>query len=264
MRAARVVVSAQMTSFRHPFFVTGRQPTFAMPPPSTVFGHCASALGRWPNVEGFWFGIHFTWRARVDDREHQHIASALGGRAKTMVATATGPQRATTEITVQPVLREILFDAVMTLYLPPDLGAAFRSPAHTVVLGRSQDLAEVRGVDEVELVPAERVRIEHTILPWSVRPCVRQGSTVLLSRRIGEPPGRETEFARYVVVREPVFFGSGADASRAFVSIEGVSVDGLWCDPDPRLRDENDWPRGFFIHRISGSPEVLNSASARG
>ena len=51
--------------------------------------------------------------------------------------TESGPAQATTEINVQPVVRDFLFDASMTLYLPTSLAAAFRSPVYPVVLGRS-------------------------------------------------------------------------------------------------------------------------------
>src|SRR5688572_13450319 len=102
MQVARVVIKADVTSFRHPFFVTGRQPTSDMPPPSTIYGHCASALGDWPNQSEFFFGIHFVYRSRGQDLEHQHIAEALSRRTPTRVLTPHGDERATTSITVQP------------------------------------------------------------------------------------------------------------------------------------------------------------------
>src|SRR5437867_7394789 len=126
MDVTRVVVQAPVTSFRHPFFVTGRQLTFDFPPPSTIFGHCASALGEWPDPRKFFFGLHFISLARAWDLEHQHITAALPPRTKTMVSTPEGIARATTEITVQPVRRDFLFDARMTLYLPREVGSAFR------------------------------------------------------------------------------------------------------------------------------------------
>jgi CRISPR-associated protein Cas5t len=248
MHATRVIVEAAVTSFRHPFFVTGRQLTFDFPPPSTIFGHCASALGEWPDMSKFFFGIHFTSRARGADLEHQHITTALPPRAKTMVSTADGPARATTAITVQPVRRDFLFGARLTLYLPPDIGAAFRAPVHTVVLGRSQDLAEVVEVKDIILQRSSRARIEHTILPRSVRPCVRFGTTVLLTRYISEPPARNAVFAQYIALREHVHLGAGADPNRAFVIVDGIALDDLWIDPD--YIDDEGFPRGVWIHRL--------------
>lgn len=252
MRVARVVVEAPVVSFRHPFFVTGRQPSFDFPPPSTIFGHCARALGRWPDPREFFFGLHFTSRSRSRDLEHQHITTALPARTSRKVPTPFGPAPATTEVTVQPVHRDFLFGARMTLYLPPDLGAAFRAPVHTVVLGRSQDLAEILEVKEVLLERPTRARIEHTLLPRSLRPCVRFGSTVLLSRYIGEPPRRETAFDQFIALREPVYFAADPHPSRAFLIVDGVSLDPLWVDPDPEYRDDEGYSRGVWIHSLLG------------
>ena len=250
MRVARVAIHAPVTSFRHPFFVTGRQPTFDVPPPSTIHGHCASALGRWPSPDTFAFGVHFTYRARVADLEHQHITEALPPGTRVSVATPGGPVRATTVATVQPVLREMLFGVTMTLYLAPEVGAAFRAPVFPLVLGRSQDLAEVLSIDEVTLTRPGKARLEHTYLPFALRPCLPFGNPVLLSRHVGEPPLRETRFERYVSLHEPVFLGEGANASRTFIGVAGVSLDDLWLDPG--VQDDEGFARGVWIHRIGG------------
>lgn len=248
LRVTRVKVHAPITSFRHPFFVVGSQPSFDIPPPSTVHGHCASALGRWPDPRSFFFGIHFTFRSKVRDLEHQHIATALGAKAKTQVPTPGGPVRATTEITVQPVVREMLFDATMTLYLDPEVGAAFRAPVFPVTLGRSQDLAEVQAVEDVTLERPTRARLEHTLLPRAVRPCVRFGATVLLSRHVSEPPERNATFAQYIVLHEPVFLGGDRGHARTFDRVEGVGLDDLLCDPT--VVDDEGFARGVWIHRL--------------
>lgn len=253
MRVVRVVVHADVTSFRHPFFVTGsvtgHQPTFDMPPPSTVLGHCASALGEWPSEQRFYFGIQFVYRSRGRDLEHQHMTQRLSSKTTTRVQTAEGDARATTEITIQPVLREFLFDVTMTLYLPPDIGLAFRQPMYPVVLGRSQDLAEVISVEEVNLERPGRARVEHTLLPFSVRPYLHLGATVLLSRYITPPPERYASFERYIVLHDPVFYGEGADPNRAFLQMDGVTFDGLWVDPS--VVDEDGFARGLWIHRVT-------------
>jgi CRISPR-associated protein Cas5t len=247
-RVTRVTVRAPVTSFRHPFFVVGRQPSFDIPPPSTVHGLCASALGHWPDPGAFYFGIHFTFRAKARDLEHQHIASALGPKAKTFVPTEQGPARATTEITVQPVVREMLFDVTMTLYLDPMVGEGFRAPVFPVTLGRSQDLAEVVSVEEVTLERPVRARLEHTLLPRAVRPCVRFGATVLLTRHVSEPPERSATFAQYIVLHEPVFFGGPPDTTRTFDKVGGIAVDDLYCDP--AVTDEEGFSRGVWLHRL--------------
>lgn len=252
MDVARVVVFASVTSFRHPFFVTGRQPTAVFPPPSTIHGHCASMLGRWPDPDTFHFGLHFTFRSISTDLEHQHLTEALGPRARQTVETAHGEVRATTGVSVQPVLREFLFDATLTLYLSTELAEAFRAPVYPVVLGRSQDLAEVISVDVITLRRSERVRLEHTLLPWRLRPCIPVGASVLLSRYISEPPEREVEFERYVALHDPVFVGGDSGDSRTVLQVEGIELDALWSDPE--YTDEDGFERGVWIHSLRETP----------
>jgi CRISPR-associated protein Cas5t len=247
MRVARVQIRAPVTSFRHPFFVTGRQPSFDFPPPSTVYGHCASAAGAWPDPKSFFFGIHFTFKSKARDLEHQHITSPLGDKTRIRVPPPDGP-RATTEIGVQPVTRDFLFDTSMTLYLPIELAAAFRSPVFPVVLGRSQDLAEITNVDKFDLERPVRARLEHTLLPRSLRPCVRFGTTVLLSRYIGPPPARDTAFAQYISLHDPVFFGDEGDSTRSFVKVDGISLEDLWVDPT--VQDDEGRYRAVWMHRL--------------
>jgi hypothetical protein len=77
---------------------------------------------------------------------------------------------------------------------------------------------------------------------------VRFGSTVLLSRYIGEPPERDATFAQYISLHEPVFLGDGANPNRTFLSVEGVDTDDLWADPT--VLDEDGFARGLWIHHI--------------
>jgi|SRR5579884_3337572 len=247
MRAARVTIHAPVTSFRYPFFVTGTQPTFDFPPPSTIHGHCASALGEWPDPQTFIFGLHFTYRSKLRDLEHQHVIQRAGPRER---VSPDGPT-ASVSGSVQPVVREALFDARLTLYLDPSLGGAFRRPAYVVTLGRSQDLAEVVAVEDVTLERPKRARLEHTLLPQRLRPCVRFGTTVLLTRHISEPPARAASFAQYIALHEPVLVGADpAETTRAFCRVDGVDLDDLWVDPT--VVDDDGFPRGVWIHRITG------------
>lgn len=252
MEVARVVVQAPVTSFRHPFFVTGKQPTSTFPPPSTIHGHCASMLGDWPDPASFRFGLHFTFRSIGIDLEHQHLAEALGPRARQTVQTAQGMLRATTEVSVQPVLREFLFDVTLTLYLAPDLAEAFLAPVYPVVLGRSQDLAEIVSVEVITLRRGERIRLEHTLLPWTLRPCIPAGATVLLSRYIGEPPRRAAQFERYIALHDPVFAGGDPTDRASVLRVEGIELDGLWSDAE--YVDEDGFERGVWMHGLQPTP----------
>jgi CRISPR-associated protein Cas5t len=250
MRVARVVLHAGVASFRHPFFVTGRQPSAEMPPPSTIHGLCASAAGRWPDPVGFVFGMHFTYRSRCVDLEHQHLITALSAKTRLLVPADGGGVRATTEVGIQPVQRDFLFDCTLTLYLPAEMGPAFRAPVFPLVLGRSQDLAAVCSVDAVELDRPGKARLEHTLLPRSYRPCIPFGATVLLSRHIGPPPQRTASFAQYICLSrgDHVVFGEDGAESRAVLQVPGVTWDDLWTDSGHRDDDGN--PRGVFMLRL--------------
>ncbi len=162
LRALKVTVEAAATSFRYPHFLIGRQVSYDMPPPSTIYGHVASALGELPSPTELKFGYDFRFSARASDLEHQHIITAGGAKFQ-----VDGRKRATnTQATVQPHLREFLFRPRLTLYLQDlSLAPAFRSPAFCVILGRSQDLASYTNIEEVELRPAA----EHTSSTQSYR-----------------------------------------------------------------------------------------------
>ena len=51
MRVAKVRILAPTASFRYPHFLVGKQITYSMPPPSTIYGHVASAVGQLPPPE---------------------------------------------------------------------------------------------------------------------------------------------------------------------------------------------------------------------
>jgi hypothetical protein len=107
----------------------------------------------------------------------------------------------------------------------------------------------VTAVEDITLRRSERLRLEHTFLPRDVRPCVRFGATVLLSRHISEPPAREASFAQYIVLHEPVFLGGEDGEARTFERVEGVGLDDLWCDPT--FVDDGGFPRGVWLHRLT-------------
>jgi CRISPR-associated protein Cas5t len=206
MRVAKVVIEAPVTSFRYPHFLIARQVSFDMPPPSTIYGHVASAVGELIPPESFRFAYAFEFQSRTSDLEHQHIISPGGSRQSFSSGNVKYP--VSVEAVVQPHLRDFLFKPRLTLYLdPPALASAFRSPVFCVVLGRSQDLAQVVTVEEMDLEPATGAYLEHTLLPFSFRSIARFGITVLMPRYIGPPPERHTHFDRFISLRDRLFAG---------------------------------------------------------
>lgn len=250
-RVAKVTIEAPVVSFRYPHFLIGRQPSFDVPPPSTIFGHVASALGEWPTMP-IHFAYAFHTRGRARDLEHQHSVSRASGKlpgevidplwrppepisGKRLTKKEREPRylEKTTEAVVQPHERDFLFDVRLELYLdPPELADAFRSPVFTVVLGRSQDLACIRRVEMVDLPPATRGYVERTILPGAFRTRLPWGVTTLMPRYIGPPPERHPVFAPYIVLHERVYVGYAERlTSRQLLSL-GEETETWWTDPD--------------------------------
>lgn len=231
MEVLRVTIEAPVCSFRYPHFLVGRQPSFDMPPPSTVFGHIASTLGEWPDPAAIRFAYWFEARGKVDDLESQHVASPSSGKFH----REAQPYPKVLEATVQPTRRQMLFGVRMVLYLNrPDLEGAFRVPTFPVVLGRSQDLASYVEVRRVILERAQRAYLERTLLPFSFRRRTGRGRTVLMPRYIAPPPLREPEFERFILLDDTIWHfppqEPGPDTA-SMLHIEGEPLD-LWVDPD--------------------------------
>lgn len=235
---ARITIEAPVTSFRYPHFLVGRQITFDMPPPSTIYGHVASAVGDLLDPVSFQFAYDFRFRSKSADLEHQHIISAGGARFE-----FEGAKYVTSvQGVVQPHVREFLFHPRLTLYLDDlRLADSFRHPVFCVILGRSQDLAAITHVEEVELEVSDGAYLEHTLAPYSLRPHLGVGSTVLMPRYIGPPPERTAQFERYVVLHERVFSGSveGSPAKSRMLATREAQQ--WWVDPDS--------PIAYGVHR---------------
>lgn len=266
-QVAKVTIEAPVVSFRYPHFLIGRQPSFDVPPPSTIFGHIVSALGEWP-ASPIRFAYAFYARGRARDLEHQQIISRTSGKlpgdvvdplwrlpepkpGKKLTKKQQTPRHLekTTEAVVQPHQRDFLFDVRLELYLdPPDLADAFRSPVFTVVLGRSQDLASVRRVEVIDLQPAEKGYLERTILPGDMRRRLPWGVTTLMPRYIGPAPERRAAFAPYIVLREPVYVGYGREVSRGLIQFEGEQDD-WWMDPT--THEDRGGRRLLWFHEVN-------------
>jgi len=150
-RVLKIEIEGEVTSFRYPHFTQGYQPTYDMPPPSTIYGLVCSAVGALIEHADFEFGYHFQHSGKfVDYKEHLHYLDP---------------------IQPNPLDRELLFKPRLTLYLKDlALAEAFRRPYYSLTLGRSQDLVRVASLKEIDLIEASQGVFAHTLLPLDMAP----------------------------------------------------------------------------------------------
>ncbi|HHY12293.1 MAG TPA: type I-B CRISPR-associated protein Cas5 [Firmicutes bacterium] len=200
MKVLRIVAQGVTTSFRYPHFIHGVHPTFEMPPPSTIYGHICSALGKWMAPEGVRFAYLFKFQAKFHDVEHLHLVSKSSGRLEgTRIAKVL-------QGSVNPFKREILFNPTLVLYInKPEWYQSFHSPVYPVVLGRSQDLFSYTDIRVVELQTSDKAYFENTLAPFDFGLRAGSGYAVLMPKFLDYTRGRAPTFERYYVLRRRVF-----------------------------------------------------------
>lgn len=235
MHALRIQVDGIGTSFRYPHFLVGRQPTYRMPPPATIYGHICSAAGDFVDPRGLRFAYHFTFQAVADDVELLHVGTIGTGRPSRQWAY---PENLAVQ--PNPVRREILLFPSLTLYLTAPSGRldslyrAFRAPRYAVALGRSQDLASYRSVDILEVQEAAGAYFEHTLLPLEYRGRTTAGVTTVMPRYINPLNREEVNWRMYLLLDRRVrLLPSGMDAPpTASVMARQSPDETVWIDPD--------------------------------
>ncbi|GAB4477658.1 MAG: type I-B CRISPR-associated protein Cas5b [Anaerolineales bacterium] len=199
MQVLKVIAEGITTSFRYPHFMYQIHPTYEMPPPATIYGHIASALGRWFDPREVRFAYHFSYTAKVEDLEHVILLAPASGR----IAGTSHPK--ILEGNVNPFRRTLLFQPRLVLYLDrPDWIEAFQHPKYAVVLGRSQDLFSYTSITTIELEESEQAYLEHTLLPYRMNMMTNRGYAVLMPRWIDYAHRRQPTFERYFVIRERI------------------------------------------------------------
>lgn len=235
MQVLKVIAEGITTSFRYPHFMYQIHPTYEMPPPATIYGHIASALGEWFDPREVRFAYHFSYAAKVDDLEHIILLATTSGKL---------PESSYAKVlegNINPFRRTLLFQPRLVLYLDrPDWMGAFLSPKYPVVLGRSQDLFMYTTVAVVELVESDHAYIEHTLLPYRANRFTNRGYAVLMPRWIDYSQGRHPTFERYFVIHERIHCPDD------LLLLENSQLFHLWIDPEtPQVRGQH---LGLFFH----------------
>lgn len=237
MEVLRITAEGITASFRYPHFMLGIQPTFEMPPPSTIYGHIASTLGEWFAPEGVAFAYHFTYQAKFDDVEHIHVLSGAGGKLPGTIYPKV------LEGAVNPYKRAMLFAPKLVLYInKPEWERAFRTPKYPVALGRSQDLFTYTNIETVQLDQASQVYFEHTLAPFEFTMQTTKGYSVLMPRYLDYGNRRRPVFERYVVLNRRVH-------SSDFLTIAGEEKL-FWIDTESST--DRDCHLGLLFHTFVG------------
>ncbi|MCZ2126145.1 MAG: type I-B CRISPR-associated protein Cas5b [Anaerolineales bacterium] len=237
MRVLKVVAEGITTSFRYPHFMQGVHPSFDVPPPATIYGHVCSALGEWVEPDGVQFAYTFTYEGVCDDVEHIQVLSPEGGKLPgTKIPKVLGGA-------INPFKRKLFFKPRLTLYINrPEWESAFRSPYHTVALGRSQDLFSYTSIETVELERIERAYFENTLAPYQASLMTASGYAVLMPRFLDYKNKRRPTFARYIVLKRRI---------TELMQFDGMDIQpDFWVDSTAPKVDH--LPLGLWFHTWTG------------
>jgi CRISPR-associated protein Cas5t len=262
MQVMRVEAEGLTTSFRYPHFLVGRQPTFRMPPPATIYGHICSAVGDFMDPRGLQFAYVFRYAGVQDDLELLHLATVAGGRLP-----GPGGYPKNLDVITNPLPREVLLYPRLTLYVVDDsdrlesLVRAFREPCHAVTLGRSQDLMAYREVTLVELEQTRHAYVEHTLLPWTFRLRTGDGIGVTMPRFVDPRDRGRVVWSPFIVLQARLRTAGATDQPGTGVLSPGDPDEQWWVDPTaPELRGRR---RGVVWHRfVSEGVDGFTATSA--
>ena len=199
--AVRIEIEGVTASFRYPHFLMGRQPTYPMPPLTTIYGLISAALGNFPEPENLQVAYSFTCETeRTDDLEKLWFIEA-----NTATRGVSKDYNLNASSNVQ--YREMLINPKLTLYIiAPNSNAvynAFREPKYTLLLGRSQDLVSVRTVTKVNLKIADSGRLSPGLLPHGLREYIPEGISINMPRFINPENRHEINWDWFIALEQP-------------------------------------------------------------
>jgi CRISPR-associated protein Cas5t len=236
MKVLKVVLEGVTTSFRYPHFLVGRQPSLPLPPPSTIYGHIAGALGYYPDPRSLEFAYSFSCAGSCDDLETQHILSISTGSLDKKWGYIKNLEGG-----ANPAYRQVLLFPRLNLYVKAtnldEYYRAFREPRYAVILGRSQDLATYTEVSLIELEAGSEGYLEGTLLPNSFRQeRTNAGILIQLPRFINPNNRGEVEWQMYLAIEKAVLADQNSTNARSARRLwtEGAE---LWADTSSLSRE---------------------------
>lgn len=212
MDAVRIDLCAYTASFRIPGMM-GYQTTSPVPPPATVYGLLAAAVGREVTPEETWIAYRFEYDAQAQDLE-KIIGFFEGGPKWDNKLNA---------VNTAPIIRQFLFKPRLVLYLQPGAVAeAFYRPRYPLLLGRSQDVAYVEIYREASLEATSEGQMAGVLLPFPTRG--------IQSRLNSFPTWFSTSPARRALAVKPFHILDSANGPQT-VAVSDL----LYCEPDEKL-----------------------------
>ncbi|MEV6823106.1 CRISPR-associated helicase Cas3' [Nocardiopsis dassonvillei] len=254
--ALEITVTAPVVSFRNPLY-SGVQVTLPCPPPSTVAGLLAAAVGGWDRMPvDTRIAMAFTAQGKGVDVETFHPLATAGKKPDTT-----------------PKDHEFLARTTLTLWVLNHLDLwerALRRPVWPLRLGRSQDLASARtrrvtlhpgtGTQGHALLPVEtstsgmQVRMPHAISPdrsrirWGTYRYAPKGSTALVDSPL------RTDSGQAVVPLRAVHPETAAE--------ERAELPHIWAkSPDKRIRPPQ--PGEALTTHLQATARALDLLRAR-
>ncbi|MBW2119762.1 MAG: type I-B CRISPR-associated protein Cas5 [Deltaproteobacteria bacterium] len=157
MKAYKIHITSWTASFRHPNLISGYQPSLTVPPLSTIYGLISSATGDYVSPFDIALGYVFKFDSQAIDIETIY-----------QVNIKSSPLNTKQNV----IRRQVLFDNNLWLYVhDPRVAEAFLNPQFQLLLGRSNDLASVISVGEIELEQIDELtKLKGTIIPMGVIP----------------------------------------------------------------------------------------------
>lgn len=156
MKAIHIQFEGYTASFRHPLMISGTQISTPVPAFSTLLGLISACAGRIINPSDTRIGFEYVYQAEDYELERTIRWQTKGNQLK-LHPKGRGIMK-----------RQVHFYPKLDLYVSNEnLLPFFLEPAATPCLGRSQDVAWITKVEEIDLIPVTKGHIGKTLLPSS-------------------------------------------------------------------------------------------------
>lgn len=165
MKVLHVTFEAFTSTFKVPFINSGVMVSLPVPSYSNIVGLISCCMGRWIDKDETLIGFKYEYQGIGRDLETtRRLELDKKGILKRKFDTGI-------------VTREFHVNPKLDIYLSNiDLKKYFYKPVGVPTLGRSQDIAWIRTVEEIELEKREEGMIKPTLIPF---PCEYIGGRII-------------------------------------------------------------------------------------